>query len=421
LSPPLVITNTQARQLFLSCQGLSTSPRGKLTNDGLLEMITRLGFVQVDSINTVARAHHMILFARNQTYRPHQLTHLLEKQRSLFEHWTHDAAVVPTIFYPYWRHRFHRDAENLRRRWRKWRREGFEETLSAILDMVARTGPTRARDIGSKANKGTGWWDWHPEKTALEFHWRTGNLAISGRDGFQKIYDLAQNVIPEIYRTDQVSENQFLEWACHAALTRLGTATPGEIAAFWGLLTAKEAASWCQKQISNGVLIDVLIAPSDGGRPNKALAFSNLPDQLSTLPEPPERVRILSPFDPLIRDRKRCLRLFGFDYRIEVFVPQAKRHYGYYVFPLLQGQRFIGRIDMKRIDDALVVAGLWLEPGVKMSKGRKAALEAELNRYRRFVGAQTVSTHHTGLGLEGILNGCTLSKAAAARITNGSE
>ena len=318
----------------------------------------------------------MILFARNQTYRAEQLTHLLENDRSLFEHWTHDAAVIPTEFYPYWRHRFIREQASLIDRWRKWRREGFEDVLAEILEKVTQDGPTKARDIGSKKKKGTGWWDWHPEKTALEFHWRTGNLAIAGRDGFQKIYDITKNVIPEIHREKKVSDKQFIDWACHSALTRLGLATSGEIAAFWDLVTPGEAAAWCQHNLNKRNLIETYIEAYGGGKPSKALAFADLPDRLSNLPDPPERVRVISPFDPLIRDRKRCLRLFGFDYRIEVFVPRHKRQYGYYVFPLLEGQRFIGRIDMKRDNDALVVADLWLEPGIKMGKGRRADINA---------------------------------------------
>lgn len=390
MDQPLIITNQQARRLLLARQGLSASPRPKLTNQGLLRMITDLGFVQVDSINTVARAHHMILFARNQTYQPAQLKTLLEENRSLFEHWTHDAAVIPTAFYPYWRHRFQRDRELLLERWRKWRREGFEEVMEEIIVNVTRDGPTMARDIGSKRKKGTGWWDWHPEKTALEFHWRTGRLAIAGRDGFQKIYDVTENVIPDVYRQEKVSEEQFIDWACHAALDRLGLATSGELAAFWDLIKPGEAAVWCQEQLSKGVLIEVQVEPCGEGRPGKSFVFADLPDFLDDMPIPPARVRILSPFDPVIRDRKRCLRLFGFDYRIEVFVPKEKRQYGYYVFPILDGDNFIGRIDMKKDNDDLVVNGLWLEFGVKMGTGRKAALNAELQRYRRFIGAKTI-------------------------------
>ncbi len=389
MTKSIIITNRQARQLFLERQGLARSPRQKLSKTGLLEMITDLGFVQLDSINTVARAHHMILFTRNQTYQPKHLTHLLETDRSLFEHWTHDAAVIPSAFYPYWKHRFEREKATLPERWRTRRREGFDEVMTDILQQVACEGPKMARDVGTRRKKGTGWWDWHPEKTALELHWRTGALSISGRSGFQKIYDITENVIPELHRNASVSGEAFIDWACRSALSRLGTATSGEIAAFWDLITPQEARAWCQEHLNNMELMEVLIEPADGVQPTKAMAFPDLPQQLSNMPEPPNRVRVLSPFDPLIRDRKRCLRLFGFDYKIEVFVPEAKRKYGYYVFPLLEGQRFIGRIDMKHVkeNDALEVKGLWLEPGIRMGKGRRDQLLAELDRYRRFVGA----------------------------------
>ncbi|MBL4906799.1 MAG: YcaQ family DNA glycosylase [Sneathiella sp.] len=390
MNQPFRLSNAQARRLFMDRQGLSAPVTGKLTTNDLLNKIKALGFVQLDSINTVARAHHMILFSRHQSYKPELLTHLLEKDRCLFEHWTHDASVIPTDFYPFWRHRFARKQASLRERWRKSRKEGFEEILADILERITQKGPTMARDVGSGAKKGTGWWDWHPEKTALELHWHMGNLAIAGRAGFQKIYDLAEKVIPPVHLENQVDEDAFIHWACHAALERLGVATSGEIAAFWDLITPKEAASWCSSQLAQGQLIDVQVDLVTGDKPRKSFAFSDLPDQIENLPQPPDRIRVLSPFDPLIRDRKRCERLFGFDYRIEVFVPQMKRKYGYYVFPLLERENFIGWIDMKRIKDELVVSGLWLEPGVKMGKGRKAALEAELDRQRQFVGATSV-------------------------------
>lgn len=360
-------------------------------------MIHDLGFVQVDSINTVARAHHMILLARNQTYKPKLLSRLLEQDRTLFEHWTHDASIIPTAFYPYWQHRFDRERVSLAEKWRKWHRRGFEEVLDQVLNHVAMNGRTMARDLDQKAkeerrNKGAGWWDWNPEKTALEFHWRTGALSICRREGFQKVYNLTDRVIPERHRVDKPEETDFIDWACHAALTRLGVATSGELAAFWDLITPKEAAAWCVNALRAGEIQEIIIVSKDGNKPRKAFAFPDIESVLGSLPESPKRVRVLSPFDPLIRDRKRCERLFGFDYRIEVFVPEAKRRYGYYVFPLLEGDRFIGRVDMKHIreKDALVVNGLWMEPGVRLSMNRRAALDAELDRQRRFVGAAYV-------------------------------
>jgi uncharacterized protein YcaQ len=391
MSPP-VIRNAEARRLFLAAQGLSEPPNRKLTDAGLLEVIEALGFVQLDSINTLERAHHQILFARNQTYRHRQLTRLLEREAALFENWTHDASIIPGRFYPYWRPRFAREETRLRERWRKWRRDGFEEMLEAVLTQVREGGPVMARDLGGGEKKNAGgWWDWHPSKTALEYHWRTGALAVARREGFQKVYDLSERVIPARHRAAAPSDPEFVDWACGGALDRLGVATSGELAAFWGGVTPAEAATWCRARLG-GDLVEVLVEPAGGGKPRAAFARRGLPESLADLPAPPRRIRLLSPFDPLLRDRARAERLFGFRYRIEVFVPEAKRQYGYYVFPLLEGEKLIGRIDLKheRRDATLRVKGLWLEPGCRFTRGREAGLTAELERQRRFTGAERI-------------------------------
>jgi len=137
----------------------------------------------------------------------------------------------------------------------------------------------------------------------------------------------------------------------------------------------------------------VLIEPATPGeKPRKALAWAGIGAQIEGIAPPPGRLRLLSPFDPLVRDRKRLERLFGFDYRIEVFVPEARRRYGYYVFPLLEGDRLVGRIDVaaERRSGALEVKGLWLEPGIRMTAARQRALEAELERQRQFAGTGRV-------------------------------
>ncbi|MPZ12238.1 MAG: winged helix-turn-helix domain-containing protein [Kiloniellaceae bacterium] len=402
MNSPRVIDNRTTRRLFLQRQGLSFPPQKKLSDQGLLELIEHLGFVQVDSIQTVERAHHMILFARNQTYRRRQLSRLIEEDAALFEHWTHDASIIPSRFYPYWKRRFAQEEERLRERWRRWRGNGFEDELDSVLQHVRDNGRVLARELGNddaeNPKTNGGWWDWHPSKTALEYHWRCGQLAVAARDGFQKVYDLAERILPAYHLAPVPSDADTVDWACRAALERLGVATSGEIAAFWGLVTPEEAKAWCLAQRGQA-LEEVLVesAPGDkgGGRSRAAYAFADSDhghDSWADLPEPPKRLRILSPFDPLIRDRKRTERLFGFHYRIEVFVPAAKRKYGYYVFPLLEGDKLIGRLDMKHERDGgiLRVKGLWLEPKQRLSAARQGRLEAELERQRRFTGADRV-------------------------------
>ena len=241
-----VIANRDARRLLLSASGLSDNPRERIDCEQLLNLIERMGFVQVDSINTVERAHHHILFSRNQTYRQKQMARMLETEARLFENWTHDAAIIPSRFYPFWQHRFERESDGLAELFRKWGHQGFEECLSHVLERIGRDGPLMARHFGNeRKKKAGGWWDWRPEKTALEYLWRTGALAVSRREGFQKVYDLPERVIPETHRGDRPTRRQFIDWRCRSALDRLGFATPGEMAAFWGALSPAETKSWC--------------------------------------------------------------------------------------------------------------------------------------------------------------------------------
>ncbi len=374
-----MISNRAARRLLLASQGLADNPTRRLDDARLLDLIERMGFVQLDSIKTVERAHHHILFSRNQSYRCAQLDRLVGPEAALFENWTHCAAIIPARFYPFWRHRFARDRDRLAERWRDRRREGFEDYLAQVRARIRREGPLMARDFGRERNKNSGgWWDWHPEKTALEYLWRTGTLAVARREGFQKVYDLAERVIPKRHRGRPPSRAAFIDWTCRSALVRLGIATPGELAAFWGALTPAEAGAWCAAQQGRAAT-PVLVEPADGTEPRAAFAAPGVLERLHDLPKPPPRIRALNPFDPVIRDRARLERLFGFRYRIEVFVPAAKRQYGYYVFPLLEGDRFIGRIDMthdSRNGGCLKVTGLWLEPKVAMTRGRERKLRA---------------------------------------------
>jgi uncharacterized protein YcaQ len=389
------LSQHDARRLTLGLQGLADPPRRAMTTESLRDLIHRLGFVQIDSIQTLARAHHMILRARADGYRPALLQRLHERERKLFEHWTHDASFIPVEFYPHWNRRMLRSADRLRERFSRWHGPAFTRHLEAMLDRVRREGPLLARDVaGTEVRSGPrepGWWNWHEGKIALEYLWRSGKLAIAGRRNFQKVYDLAERVVPEPYVSTVTDHDAYVAWACSSALGRLGVATPGEIARFWDLVTVEEAKAWCDAAVADGTVRTVAVEGTDGTR--TMLARPDLPEVLAAMPEPPDRIRALSPFDPVLRDRKRLERLFGFDYRIEVFVPAPRRKYGYYVFPLLEGDRLIGRIDMAadRARDALVVTALWPEPGIGLGRGRMDRLQAELDRLRRFAGLARVA------------------------------
>ncbi len=160
------LANMAARRLFLDRHALAEAPIGPARGTDLLALIKRLGLVQIDSINTVARAHDMILYSRRARYRPEHLKRLYERDNALFEHWTHDAAMIPMAWYPHWHLRFCRDAEALKSRWRNWRRDGFEGRFEAVLRHVRDHGPVCSSDVGKGEKKGSGgWWDWHPSKS----------------------------------------------------------------------------------------------------------------------------------------------------------------------------------------------------------------------------------------------------------------
>jgi uncharacterized protein YcaQ len=250
---PIHISNTEARRLLLYLHGLSFAVHRKLTSQGLLKLIEHMGFVQVDSINTIARAHHMILFTRNSTYQQGQLAHLIEHERLLFENWTHDAAIIPMKFYRYWQSRFDREQERLRTAWRHRRRDGFEAQIEQVLNLIQVNGPVMARDLGTEEKKAAqGWWDWHPSKAALEYLWRCGALAILCRRGFQKVYDLTERVIPVMACDGHPTKDAVVDWACQSALERLGFATPREIAGFWAAVSSAEAQAWCKQNLEHG-------------------------------------------------------------------------------------------------------------------------------------------------------------------------
>ena len=386
------LTNLAARRLFLDRHALIEPPTGPAHGAALASLITRVGFVQVDSINTVERAHHMILFSRRQNYQPAALKHLLETDRHLCEHWTHDASVLPVLIFPYWKHRFARDNDRLRTHWQRWFRDGYEAQFDTILRRIEDHGPVTSSDfgIGEPRSKG-GWWDWHPSKTALEWLWRTGQLAISGRDGFQKIYDLTERVIPNLHHSTEISPDSMVLWACVTALDNLGFATIAEVQAYWNAVDAGAVKGWAKAALVRGEVIEIDIQGADGST-KTALARPDVVELASAVLAPGNRLRIVSPFDPALRDRARAEFLFGFYYRIEVFVPELKRRWGYYVFPVLEGDRLIGRIDAKayKSERILRVKAFWPEAGIALGAGRMQRLQTELHRLAQFAGCDGV-------------------------------
>lgn len=381
----LRISNRDARRLWLSAQGLAPTPTGPLDLDALIK---GLGFVQLDAIRAVSRAHHHILWSRNQNYREPMLGRHMSRDRRVFEHFTHDASVIPMDFYPMWARQFRRLEEKVRN-W-QWHRAMPEAAgRQAIKARIASEGPLSTKAFDTRIRGEKAMWARPPHKLALDYMWYSGELATAHRENFTKFYDLAERVIPSGLREQDIPDTDQIDWLCRGALDRMAFGSEGDIQRFWDAVSSQEAKQWTGQHV--GELVPVEIEGADGSlRP--ALAPGDIEVRLDSAPAPTRRLRILNPFDPVIRDRTRLERLFGFDYRIEMFVPASKRRWGYYVYPLLEGDRFVGRIDLKadRKAGTLIVQNFWPEPGIRWSDTRTHKLHAELDRLARFVSVEDV-------------------------------
>ena len=381
----LRIANRDARRLWLEAQGLSAAPTGPVDLPGT---IRKLGFVQLDTIRVVARAHDHILWSRNQNYREPMLHTCLARDRHVFEHFTHDASLIPIDFYPMWRRQFRRMEEKVRG-W-EWHRGMLDEDgRAAIRARIEAEGPLSTKAFDTRIVGKREMWRRPPHKLALDYMWYAGELSTSHRDGFTKFYDLTERVIPDHHRAVKHTDAAQVDWLCQEALARLAFGTQGDIQRFWAAVDLGEVKAWAAAKARGLVPVEI---ESARGEWSAALALPDIETRLASVRAPGPRLRILNPFDPVIRDRNRLTRLFGFDYRIEIFVPEARRRWGYYVYPLLEGDRFVGRIEVKSDREAgeISVHQMWPEPGVKWSDARQAKLEVELGRLARLVGAQEV-------------------------------
>jgi len=382
----LKIDNRTARRLWLNSTGLAATPTGKLD---VLQIINDLGFVQLDTIRNVTRAQHHILWSRNQNYREPMLNKLLGKDRSVFEHYTHDASVIPTQFYPMWQRQFRRLKEKIDRL-KYYSGMPDARGRAAIKARIAKEGPLSTHAFDTKVSGKKKMWSRPPHKLALDYMWYSGELATSHRESFKKFYDLSERVIPSQVRAQVHHDQQQIDWLCNAALERLSFGSLGDIQRFWDATDVGEVKQWAQK--SERDLVPVEIQNTDKSW-SEMFAPADIEQRLSELAVPTSRMRILNPFDPAIRDRARIERLFGFEYRIEIFVPAAKRRWGYYVYPLLEGDRFVGRIELKadRKQGELQVINVWSEQGIKWTRSRWQKLDGELERLSRLIGAGTTT------------------------------
>lgn len=365
--------------------------------------LRRIGHVQIDTISVVERAHHHVLWSRDRSYRQPVLDALqLSEPRRAFEYWAHAAAYLPMEDYRYCLPRMRR-VEASGHEWFPHDRRIVE----AVLDRIRAEGPLRSQDFESEGKRGP-WWDWKPAKAALEYLFHAGKLVALWRPGFQKLYELAERALPPGLDLRFPDEDQMAAYYLGLAAAGYGVFSRSDLAymrkdAVGGVDAAIERA------VEGGALVPVVVKPEVAdGRPWKGWAAARYLDAAGKPARPGAAlrpVRILSPFDNAIIDRKRAKRVFGLDYTVECYVPAAKRRFGYFALPIFYGATPVGLIDCKADRKAKELRALrcellgrsWSGPedaaardGAATGHGLYESLYDELLAYADFNGCESL-------------------------------
>jgi uncharacterized protein YcaQ len=344
---------------MVTAQGLHERPHAAVGKEDALDSIRRMGVLQIDTISVIARSPYLALWSRIGNYNPQWLDDLLAEGR-IFEYPGHAAAFIPIEDYPFYRHRM-KDYEH--GRGGQWMSE-HPEVVGRVLSLIRQQGSARSADFERKDGKGGTWWDWKPEKIALEVLYNAGLLMIARRENFHRIYDLRERVLPGWEDTPFPSEKEVRRELALKAVRALGITLARWVPDYFR--TSRRGIGELLEQLTHeGLLLRAVI---DG---INASAFihrdhQHLAERIVTGDVRPTLTTLLSPFDPLVWDRKRALELFSFDYRIEIYVPEAKRQFGYFSTPILHRGDLVGRLDPKahRKKGIFEVRSLHLDPGV---------------------------------------------------------
>ena len=341
------------RRINLDAQGLlKKNPFGR-GKHAVLAAIEHLGYVQIDTISVVARAHHHILRTRVPNYQPVHLDRL-QREGLIFEYWYHAAAYLPMRDYRYSLPLM----QKMTRREDAWVRSYDDALMADVIRHVTDTGPTRARDFETPDRKGAaGWWNWKPAKRALEQLFMQGDLMITGREGFEKVYDLRERVLPDSVDTRTPDDEEMADYLLDNTLRSHGFATArcmthGRVHSPLRQLVRNRI----DEQLEEGTLVKVTLSTGE--------SMYSRPETLARrAPAASPTVRILSPFDNVVIQRQRSQNVFEFDYQIECYVPEAKRRFGYFCLPILYGDQLVGRADCKahRQEQLLEIKSLHIE------------------------------------------------------------
>lgn len=378
----------QLRRAILASQGLhKATPFGK-GKRGVLATLEHLGYVQIDTLSVVKRAHHHTLWARIPDYKDEYLDQLVE-ERKVFEYWFHAASYMPM--------RDYRFALPLMQQFKREHSRHYNvdpSVLTQVYDRIRLDGPQKARDFQAASKKSGSWWDWKPAKVALEKLFMQGELMIAGREGMQKVYDIKERVLPDAIDTTEPDPLEHAQYLVNTHLQAYGVTNVRQILHLKkGQALRKNVEDILHDMVEKKVIQEIHLE----GLPT-LYALSELLEK--TIKKRPSSVKLLSPFDNAIIHRDRTVKLFGFDYRLECYTPQPKRQYGYFCLPILFGEEFIGRVDCKahrskgefelihlHVENTKLDAGSWLESFVET-----------IHRFARFNECSSVSITNVSPG-----------------------
>jgi uncharacterized protein YcaQ len=384
------LSAAEARRVALGAQGLAaerpSTPRGPRQLRALVE---RLGVVQIDSVNVLCRAHYLPAFSRLGAYDPAALDRLAHyAPRRLFEYWGHEASLLPVALQPLLRWRMNRAAEDAWGGMRRMQRER-PELLAQVLEEIRARGPIAASALAAEdRTKRTGpWWDWSDTKRAVEYLFWSGQVTSARRRGFERLYDVPERVLPRaVLDTPTPAREDAQRELVRIAARACGVAAERDLRDYFRLPLA-EARARVAELVEAGELLPVAV---EGWRePGYLHAQARVPRRV-------DAAALIGPFDPLIWERSRVLRVFGMRYRIEIYVPAPQRVHGYYVLPFLLGDRLVARVDLKadRQAGVLRVQAAHAEPHAPPEAGE--ALRAELERMAAWLGLGGVAVEPRG-------------------------
>ena len=392
-----MLTKSQARKIILHAAGLSKRAQFGKGKQAAYKLIDHLGFIQIDTIYVVERAHHHAIASRVPDYKPEWLDEL-QANGSIFEFWTYATGYIPMRDF---RFSLPVKASFLARR--KPLTQSETNLMKKVLDRISREGPLMARDFeNDRVTKSSGWWDWRPSKLALERLHLDGRLMTSGRKDFQKVYDLPANIIPGDIDTAIPTAEDFARHVIRRALKALGIAYLKDIV-YSSRYVKSSIASELEKLVEEGEVCKVQVKGLTGAPLYMLSGYKRRKIALSG------DAFILSPFDVLNVYRHRLRNFFDFDYQVECFVPQAKRKYGYFSLPILIGDTFVGRMDAKadRKQQILTIHNLHFE-AIKLTRPMVVKVCDAIKAFAKFNQCEviTIKKSNDKTVMKTIVEGC---------------